>query len=406
MFRCSETETVLPCQDIPISRPRRETGSPVSRPTRCRWCDRPGVGRAASTISARSGATRRETGADRPHVADGAYMLRRHARRRSRRYAKPRPDRHGSPTEGRDARAGRSGGSAGSSPACAPFARRRSTAVFTAPAEDLEWLWRLRCRHRHARRRKRRRPGRPANDRRVIISPAIPVADACETAGHWKRICDPRTIPPGAVPHERKTRITLMSRLWGKTAAETIAVMTAAFRRLDPSECAVWSPSTTIPPRPPHAAARHALGDDVFRRRRTGQPGEGWRRETPTGASGDGCPEALISVISEADIQEIAMTIDLTPRECVAYRFTVQVFLSELGRDVEIRFVLYRSDASRCSSPFPAESEPRSSSRPSACGLPTGSTVAFDWLDRKRLHRVGRPIPDRPASSPRPSTPS
>ena len=39
---------------------------------------------------------------------------------------------------------------------------------------------------------------------------------------------------PVLVLHERKTRITLMTRLAGKTAAETIAAMTAAFRRLDP----------------------------------------------------------------------------------------------------------------------------------------------------------------------------
>ena len=36
------------------------------------------------------------------------------------------------------------------------------------------------------------------------------------------------------VLHERKTRITLMSRLAGKSAGETIAAMTAAFRWLDP----------------------------------------------------------------------------------------------------------------------------------------------------------------------------
>ena len=39
---------------------------------------------------------------------------------------------------------------------------------------------------------------------------------------------------PILVLHERKTRITLMSRLAGKTAAETVAAMMAAFRRLDP----------------------------------------------------------------------------------------------------------------------------------------------------------------------------
>ena len=42
--------------------------------------------------------------------------------------------------------------------------------------------------------------------------------------------------------------------------------------------------------------------------------------------------------ISEADIQEIAMTINLTPRKCLGYRSPVEAFLSELGRDVQIRF--------------------------------------------------------------------
>ena len=43
-----------------------------------------------------------------------------------------------------------------------------------------------------------------------------------------------RRSRPVLVLHERKTRITLMSRLAGKTAGETIAAMMAAFRRLDP----------------------------------------------------------------------------------------------------------------------------------------------------------------------------
>ena len=42
--------------------------------------------------------------------------------------------------------------------------------------------------------------------------------------------------------------------------------------------------------------------------------------------------------LGEADIQEIAMTINLTPRKCLGYRSPVEAFLSELGRAVEIRF--------------------------------------------------------------------
>ena len=34
----------------------------------------------------------------------------------------------------------------------------------------------------------------------------------------------------------------------------------------------------------------------------------------------------------------VPLTINLTPRKCLAYRSPVEAFLSELGRDVEIRF--------------------------------------------------------------------
>ena len=45
-----------------------------------------------------------------------------------------------------------------------------------------------------------------------------------------------------------------------------------------------------------------------------------------------------LDALDEADIQEIAMTINLTPRKCLGYRSPVEAFLSELGRDVELRF--------------------------------------------------------------------
>ena len=42
--------------------------------------------------------------------------------------------------------------------------------------------------------------------------------------------------------------------------------------------------------------------------------------------------------ISEDDIQEIAMTLNLTPRKCLGYRSPVEAFLGELGKHVDIRF--------------------------------------------------------------------
>ena len=45
------------------------------------------------------------------------------------------------------------------------------------------------------------------------------------------------------------------------------------------------------------------------------------------------------------------MTINLTPRKCLAYRSPVEAFLSELGGDIDLRFCLMRC-ASRWNSPL------------------------------------------------------
>jgi hypothetical protein len=42
--------------------------------------------------------------------------------------------------------------------------------------------------------------------------------------------------------------------------------------------------------------------------------------------------------MTEADIQEIAMTLNLTPRKCLGFRSPVEAFLAELGKDLDIRF--------------------------------------------------------------------
>nr|WP_244495468.1 IS30 family transposase [Aurantimonas coralicida] len=77
--------------------------------------------------------------------------------------------------------------------------------------------------------------------------------------GHWEAdlvICKPAR--PVLVLHERKTRVTLATRLNGKTAAETIAAMTAIFRRVAPGlRSSVTFDNDT-------AFARHRLLDDLF----------------------------------------------------------------------------------------------------------------------------------------------
>src|SRR3712207_7145904 len=54
-------------------------------------------------------------------------------------------------------------------------------------------------------------------------------------SGHWEGdLLIRKRARPVLVLKERKTRFVLAARLAGKSAAETVAVMMAVFRRLDP----------------------------------------------------------------------------------------------------------------------------------------------------------------------------
>ncbi|HEX8375061.1 MAG TPA: IS30 family transposase, partial [Geminicoccaceae bacterium] len=99
-----------------------------------------------------------------------------------------------------------------------------------------EKLWRLLPRGRAKRgRRRARQPRATIAGRRSIHERPEDVQDRRE-AGHWEGdllIC--RRTRPVLVLKERETRLVLAARLAGKSAAETVAVMMAVFRRLDPT---------------------------------------------------------------------------------------------------------------------------------------------------------------------------
>ena len=42
--------------------------------------------------------------------------------------------------------------------------------------------------------------------------------------------------------------------------------------------------------------------------------------------------------MTDEDIQEIAMTLNLTPRKCLEFRSPLEAFLAELGKQIDIRF--------------------------------------------------------------------
>ena len=218
--------------------------------------------------------------------------------------------------------------------------------------QKAERLWRTLTRH-HARRRKRH--GRVSRDtiaEKTHISQRSDDADARATVGHWGeagpwprwgRVSPPNDLVickrsrPVLVLHERKTRITLMTRLAGKTAAETVAAMMAAFRRLDPRmRGSVTFDNDTCFAR--HMLLRGMLSATTY----FCDAYASWQKggvENANGRIRRWLPRGTdLDTFDEADIQEIAMTINLTPRKCLGYRSPVEAFLSELGRDVEIRF--------------------------------------------------------------------
>jgi IS30 family transposase len=296
------------------------------------------LGRAASTISLEVRRNALDSGAYRPHVADGAYMLRRQRGAalesdvKLAAYVTDRLSEGWTPEQiaGRL----RLGIETGLRAVCA----ETIYGWIYRPGQKTERLWRLLTR-RHARRRKRH--GRASRDtiaEKIHISQRSDDADTRAAAGHWEAdlvIC--KRSRPVLVLHERKTRITLMSRLAGKTAAETVAAMMATFRRLDPRmRGSVTFDNDTCFAR--HMLLRGMLSATTY----FCDAYASWQKggvENANGRIRRWLPRGTdLDEISEQDIQEIAMTINLTPRKCLSYRSPVEAFLSELGRDVEIRF--------------------------------------------------------------------
>ena len=146
-----------------------------------------------------------------------------------------------------------------------------------------------------------------------------------------------RRTRPVLVLKERKTRFVLAARLAGKSAAETVAVMMAVFRRLDPRlRASITFDNDT-------AFARHGLLAsacamttwfcDAY---------ASWQKGAVENANGRlrrDLPRDLdLDALSDAELQEIVLTHNLTPRKCLGFLTPLQALLEELGRDVRSLF--------------------------------------------------------------------
>jgi transposase, IS30 family len=219
-----------------------------------------------------------------------------------------------------------------------PVATETIYAFVHRAGQKAEKLWKLlpRGRARRGRRRARQSRGSIAERRSIHDRPAA--VEGRREAGHWEGdllIC--KRTRPVLVLKERKTRFVLAARLAGKSAAETVAVMMAVFRRLDPRlRASITFDNDT-------AFARHGLLAsacamttwfcDAY---------ASWQKGAVENANGrlrrDLPRELDLDALTDADLQEVVLTHNLTPRKCLGFLTPLQALLGELGSDVRIRF--------------------------------------------------------------------
>jgi transposase, IS30 family len=204
--------------------------------------------------------------------------------------------------------------------------------------QKLEKLWKLLPRGKARRgRRKRRETKSTITDRRSIHERPEAVQNR-QKLGDWEAdlmFC--RRTQPVLVLHERTSRLTLAAKLAGKSAAETAAALMAIFKRLAPE----IKGSITFDNG--SEFARHGLLASV-----SGMTTwfcdayASWQKgsvENTNGRLRRQLPRHLdLDTLSQADLQEIVLSLNLTPRKCLGYLTPIQAFFKGLGKDIQIRF--------------------------------------------------------------------
>lgn len=296
------------------------------------------IGRAASTISRELKRNALDTGRYSAHVADGAYMARRQRPallERDRRLAGFVRDRL---TEGWSPQQISGWLQSGAEKGLLAVAMETIYAFIYRAGQKAEQLWRFLARRHKRRKKPTARPSRDAIRDRVPIHERPETINDRSELGHWEGdlvICQ-RTRPV-LVLHERKTRLTLAARLTGKGAAETACVIMAIFRRLDPGlRRSITFDNDTAFAR--HTLLREALEMTTW----FCDAYASWQKggiENANGRLRRWLPrQTNIDDLSDEDLQEIAMTYNLTPRKCLGYLTPIQALFKDLGRDVRLSF--------------------------------------------------------------------
>ena len=136
--------------------------------------------------------------------------------------------------------------------------------------------------------------------------------------------------------HERKTRLTLMARLSGKTAGETVSAIMALFKRLSPEmrRSATFDNGAEFSQ---HVLLRGALSATTY----FCDAYASWQKggiENANGRIRRWLPRQTdLDEVTDEDIQEIALNMNTTPRKCLCFSSPLEAFIKELGKSVELR---------------------------------------------------------------------
>jgi IS30 family transposase len=295
------------------------------------------LGRAGSTISRELRRNALESGAYRPVPAEGAYLLRRQRPARLERNSKLRGYVLARLSEGwtPEQISGRLG--KGIEIGLGLISTEAIYAWIYSKARKADGLWRTLTRGR-PRRGRRKRPSKDRIGEKTHISERTQAANEREELGHWEAdlvIC--KRSRPVLVLHERKTRLTLISRLMGKTAAETVSALMAMVKRLAPA----LRGSITFDNG--GEFARHTLLRDMLSATTYFCDAySSWQKggvENTNGRIRRWLPRSIdLDQVSDEDIQDIAMNLNSTPRKCLGFKTPIEALFAELGNDVQIRF--------------------------------------------------------------------
>ena len=296
------------------------------------------LGRAPSTIIREVTRNALPKGGYRPVYAEGCYRERRQRPALLERDAKLRRFIHDRRLEGWTPEQIAGWLKRGEERGLRPVCLETIYAFIYRAAQKAEKLWKLlpfgRCKRG---RTKARAPRSTIPERRSIHDRPSDV-EARKEVGHWEGdliICQ-RTRPV-LVLIERKTRFVLAARLAGKSAAETVSIMMAVFKRLDPRlRASITFDNDT-------AFAKHSLLQSVCAMTTWFcDASASWQKGTVENANGRlrrHLPRDLDrDALDEAELQAIILSHNLTPRKCLGFLTPAQALLKELGRDVQIRF--------------------------------------------------------------------